>query len=77
MDRTLLYVFRPNEEPQAVYRYRLYDAKKYTEWTYAYDVIQDVWYVRDPKEPRWLFILDAGVPENYQLELLLLQAAHS
>ena len=34
------------------------------------------WYIRDTKNAQWLKMVDEGVPENYRLELLLLQAAY-
>lgn len=77
MDKPLLYVFRPNEESQVLYKYRLYNSTEYPEWTYAYDVIQDSWYVCATKDLKWMITPDTSVPKRYRLELLLLQAAHS
>ena len=55
-------------------------AQSHPHWTYMYVQLRgngsNGWYIRDTKQFQWLRILDAGVPENYRLELLLLQAAH-
>ena len=58
-------------------------AQSHPHWTYVYALNgttsglgKDGWYIRDTKNAQWLAVMPEGVPENYRLELLLLQAAH-
>ena len=52
-------------------------AASHPHWTYVYQTgPRGGWYTRDTRVTQWLPMVDAGVPENYRLELLLLQAAH-
>ena len=58
-------------------------AQSHPHWTYVYafrgttsGLGKDGWYIRDTKNAQWLAVMPEGVPENYRLELLLLQAAH-
>ena len=70
------FLFEP-DAPAAVHTWRPLP-QSHPHWTYMYvaGLGMDKWFIRDTKNAQWLAVMPEGVPENYRLELLLLQAAH-
>lgn len=70
------FLFEP-DAPAAVHTVQPL-SQAHPQWTYMYATEQGLnkWFIRDTKNAQWLAVMPEGVPENYRLELLLLQAAH-